>query len=658
MILDQVTLHDFGVYAGVQQMALTPPDPAKPVILVGGLNGAGKTTLMDALQLCLLGPAARCAARSNVGYQQYLAQCINKRSRWLQASVTMIFRRMEDGEEARYRVIRSWKKTGTRVSEHLEVSRNRQTSKALVENWPALAQDILPPSISHLFFFDGEQIEAYASPEGAQELVSVGVRNLLGMDLVSRLQKDLVTLERKKKGEVIPASDMERIQAKEGEKQRLQYELDLLAEKRAALRTHKLEPSKQKLHAKEEEYKSLGGEARDRREAINRRAVTAELSLAASMQGMAELAEKALPYVLIGDLLDDVVRQCRVENSVVQAKLAAQVLQNNNAEMIKVAQGVPNSSQVVAALKKFNEAAMAEWSQMADKDVLLELNPGSQALLSSVLETGLQDLFADAKQMLEMHTALQDELDASRLEQASIPLEESVAALAAERDALLRDVSRLETEIAEIESAMEKTRAALTKCESELEDLWTANAETRLAHKSAIKYIHRTQAARETLQQFESAVLQSQIGHVERLALDSYLSLLRKEGLLSSIRINPDAFSIALRDAEGRPIPSERLSAGERQLLAISLLWGMAKASGRVLPVAIDTPMGRLDSEHRARLVSRYFPHASHQVLLFSTDEEISGEYLEMLRPHIGRSYRLDYSNESAATVIQEGYLP
>ena len=101
MILDQVTLHDFGVYAGKQQLDLTPPDAKRPVVLFGGLNGAGKTTLMEALQLCLLGSAAKCAGRDGESYRAFLSRSIHRRSRWGQASVAVIFRRMENGEEAR-----------------------------------------------------------------------------------------------------------------------------------------------------------------------------------------------------------------------------------------------------------------------------------------------------------------------------------------------------------------------------------------------------------------------------------------------------------------------------------------------------------------------------------------------------------------------------
>ena len=62
---------------------------------------------------------------------------------------------------------------------------------------------------------------------------------------------------------------------------------------------------------------------------------------------------------------------------------------------------------------------------------------------------------------------------------------------------------------------------------------------------------------------------------------------------------------VQLYDQDGELLPKHRLSAGEKPILAIALLWGLAQASGRQLPVAIDTPLGRLDSEHRHHLVER-----------------------------------------------------
>ena len=84
---------------------------------------------------------------------------------------------------------------------------------------------------------------------------------------------------------------------------------------------------------------------------------------------------------------------------------------------------------------------------------------------------------------------------------------------------------------------------------------------------------------------------------------------------------------------------------------------GFARASGRSLPVIVDTPLGRLDSGHRDNLVRHYFPHASHQVILLSTDEEIVGSTLRTLEPAIGHKYRLVYDEATDATTIQSGYF-
>ena len=78
---------------------------------------------------------------------------------------------------------------------------------------------------------------------------------------------------------------------------------------------------------------------------------------------------------------------------------------------------------------------------------------------------------------------------------------------------------------------------------------------------------------------------------------------------------------------DGEPPPKHRLSAGEKQILAIALLWGLANASGRQLPVAIDTPPGaarlRAPPNHHGRTL---LSPSHHHVMLLSTDTEIRPE--------------------------------
>jgi DNA sulfur modification protein DndD len=127
--------------------------------------------------------------------------------------------------------------------------------------------------------------------------------------------------------------------------------------------------------------------------------------------------------------------------------------------------------------------------------------------------------------------------------------------------------------------------------------------------------------------------------------------------MVERIHIDPSTFSITLYNEAGHALAKERLSEGEKQIFAISVLWGLARASAHPLPAIIDTPMARLDAAHRRHLVERYFPHASHQVLILSTDTEVDRHYYQALQPHIARAYHLDYDEATRATRGQEGYF-
>ena len=89
-------------------------------------------------------------------------------------------------------------------------------------------------NIAHLFFFDGEEIAAYATPDGARQLIANGVRNLFGIDLVERLQKDLQILERRRQGTIMPVENNEVIRQKEKELESLDKQIERMVEKKSS----------------------------------------------------------------------------------------------------------------------------------------------------------------------------------------------------------------------------------------------------------------------------------------------------------------------------------------------------------------------------------------------------------------------------------------
>lgn len=81
-----------------------------------------------------------------------------------------------------------------------------------------------------------------------------------------------------------------------------------------------------------------------------------------------------------------------------------------------------------------------------------------------------------------------------------------------------------------------------------------------------------------------------------------------------------NTLNIKYLSEEGKEVPQDSLSAGEQQLMVISILWALAICSKKKLPVIIDTPLSRLDSLHRTALINTYFPNAGEQTIILSTD--------------------------------------
>ena len=118
-----------------------------------------------------------------------------------------------------------------------------------------------------------------------------------------------------------------------------------------------------------------------------------------------------------------------------------------------------------------------------------------------------------------------------------------------------------------------------------------------------------------------------------------------------------NTLNIKYLSEEGKEVPQDSLSAGEQQLMVISILWALAICSKKKLPVIIDTPLSRLDSLHRTALINTYFPNAGEQTIILSTDSEIDSTYYELMKENVGDEFTLKYDELTRSTSIEEGYL-
>jgi DNA phosphorothioation-associated putative methyltransferase len=225
---------------------------------------------------------------------------------------------------------------------------------------------------------------------------------------------------------------------------------------------------------------------------------------------------------------------------------------------------------------------------------------------------------------------------------------------------LLERIRELHRELGTVESEVERHEVAVKGVELHQEE--SVRRERKVLEQLQEAEQLRDRAAlaikvQTALEDYARALTAAKIDELRDGVVRCFGQLWRKGDLVRRIAIDPATFAVTLFDRHDRVVPKKQLSAGEKQIYAISLLWGLAQASGRPLPMVIDTPLGRLDSEHRTHLIERYFPHASHQVVIFSTDTEIDRVYFRELTASISHAYHLRYDAAEAKCVIEKGYF-
>ncbi len=77
------------------------------------------------------------------------------------------------------------------------------------------------------------------------------------------------------------------------------------------------------------------------------------------------------------------------------------------------------------------------------------------------------------------------------------------------------------------------------------------------------------------------------------------------------------------------------------------LLWILKRLSGYIF----------LDSDHRERIVNEFFPKASHQMVILSTDTEIDREYFQDLIPYVSKAYCLEFDEKENSTKVVPGFF-
>lgn len=658
MKINAISFHDYRVYAGRQTINLAPPKSGKPVVLIGGMNGEGKTTLLEGLQVALFGRQSELWQQSGVSYPEYLRQSIHRGADpRAGAMVEVEFESPDGGQLSTFKVQRSWKVAGSdKVVEYVQVFLNGAIDKLLSEEWAEQVERFMPARLAGLFFFDGEKIKHYADPQRARELVQLGVCALLGIDLIDQLTLDLKAMEMRIAKSARSMCDQPELLRLDARLKELGIERDHIKVQHASLMTRHDALAKA-LDDAESRFREQGGSVYERRQELYLQDRDLRREQDEATRALLAGASGVLPLVLVMDLAGEALEQCRQEVAASDAGVALKAARSMQMRLLEHLRrsGAPEEASSLVDGFLTNEAGRLALG--ADVPMWLKMSDDDAAMLVRLVGAELDDARLASSANIETYDALDAKLTALNRKLAAVPDADAIAQLQAVVETARKECLLNEGRIEQVAESLRHQEVQIADAESRLNKLVVTALESSDDAADDVRILSHAEKARNTLSQLRVRLIRQRLESLEDATTESYALLMRKTSLVQKITIDPETFALGLYNRDGREIAPEWLSAGERQLLVVAILWGLARASGRSIPVIVDTPLGRLDSEHRDNLVRSYFPNASHQVILLSTDEEIVGHRLSALDPFIGHKYRLVYDEELDTTRIQTGYF-
>ncbi|HFZ0819073.1 TPA: DNA sulfur modification protein DndD [Enterobacter cloacae] len=654
MIFEEVTLYNYGIYKGLHTVSLDSNDPTKPVILIGAMNGAGKTTFLDALQLALYGKHAKCSNRGKLSYSIFLEKTINSYATDKTASVTLKFRHGEDTINSHhYEIERKWiKEQHKDCKENITVKLNGEVDTLLSDNWDEFVNEFIPQSISELFFFDGEKIENLADPKRSAELLKTGIEALLGLEMLTKLSADLNIIKRRKQEKLLEEIEIDTLKS-------IEYDLKKLEEDKEETNLHldELYQQQEILASQDDalqlEFRAYGVDKLQIKEKLEDEKSELEKKIFEIEHDQKKLVSGSMPLSLLSALSKRAELQLNKEHDFKSFKNAESIILENKKILLDTISDFSIDDNIIVEISKKLDNAIIVEKQKFNHTIYLNSDKN--------IFIGLEDKISSEKltfeELINKKQEIQDRLLLLQKKLATIPKLHDVQHLI-EKSALHKEKTEiLKKEIKATAERRLDLDARINNALQKYEALLLKNNAVSFEKKRQAQIVEHVETLKEILESFNKDMISENISKLENRIKAKFDQLKRKNNLIDKIKISPVDFSITMFNENRKIISSERLSAGERQLFAIAILWGLADCSGKELPTIIDTPMGRLDGAHRKNLIHNYFPNASSQVILLSTDEEIYGQYYNDLQQYIAQQYNIIYNEDKTSSSFVKGYF-
>lgn len=659
-------------YKGTWTIDLSDTDGDRNIVLIKGRNGAGKTSLLNSMKLLFLG--ARDEGLKRVGFASTTVSekhyVLGQPGLWY----GVFNRSARAAGDTRASISLTWFEGSEthRARRIFQANKNFTAYEEMVEFGPigaplhgaeaeAALQQMMPREVVPFFLFDGEQVQSLADAEIGRERSEI--ERLLGLSFVVHLIQQVDEDAKRRSRAGLPAEVMVQVVAAENAARESRVNQEVSARARVAAEEELMDLEQKRSRLDDERQRLRNGTLSESE--AKRMASRLEL-LAFQRQRLADELAERIPVeivfrtqpALVAEAFETLDRQATADASLA-GRLHSELPALTVAELARIANPVVLTSE--------QERDLGQGIRSSLKSLGVSLGDRKSVLssLSANKAKSLRDRF------LVWST------------RGPTDFAEDRAVLMRLRETVI-ETQRLRKELDEAELSTDEARARYQELTEEIEGL--RNAIREATEKSAEARVDEQRHAREALAHDERAeqamerhkdAMLNDAGYKLALkakrALETYRErsrsrirqsvedrlnekvgiLLAPSELIKTVALD-EQFIMTYFDERGDEVPRLSISAGMRQLLAMSMLWALKEEADRSLPVVIDTPLGRIDTRNRTLLMTQYFPKAGSPLILLPTDSEFTDLGDELLGDRIKRRYRIDNTGGQNATIVRE----
>lgn len=644
MIINSVRLNNFGIYYGESQYDFSV-NKDRNIVLISGKNGSGKTTLLNSIKLGIYGPQFLGYQTYNEKYYEYIesklnAFAIEDGKENYSISIDLSF--LEKGQYSTYNINRNWTYNNGKLKEDLQIVKdNTALQQREAYDFLNSLYSFMPPVLFDLFFFDGEKIEKlFMLKNGTTDIIEF-IDVLFNLDLFNNLSNDLKNyIKQKNVYSTLDSHEKEEIDLKTI-KEEVEEEIARTSEQILQLK-EEIRTSKDDLNKVEQDFKILGGLDKEELNIAKKEISELEAKKEEMLLFNRNIVLEYLPFIILRNKMNELAVEINAEKDIKNNMLIRDKLIDPELKRY-----ILNSLSTNSDLDQILSSISDYFNKDSDKKLIYNLSKEEEQIIEGLItEINNVDLEQFLKNFEIIKAYNEKVLEIRR------NLEYSLNDEFTEK---MEKIKELQSAIAIKDEQININNEQLKELDDKLHEIGN-----RLINiKSEIKNVKKDENVftvvskiNNVIKKYTETIKADKLKNMEHHVTDIFNTLIRKDDFIKRIDIDSTTSQIKLINKLDKVMPEDNLSAGEKQIYVLSLLWAMIRVSDRKIPLVFDTLLGRLDKSHKSNIISNFLHTCGDQVIIMATDSEIDDEYHQLLKPFIGKYYKIDYDNmENKVTI-------